>query len=117
MANNFQSQNSVELTKGASEGMPASRPLPNSSHGAKSTLEPSKALNPYLSAAQKKQTKKNAVKKPVVNSASAVVPSGSQNQIVANILKKDHHDSNMVVSVRVRPLSSKEIHERNVNII
>lgn len=34
-----------------------------------------------------------------------------------NILKKDHHDSNMVVSVRVRPLSKKEQDIKDFNII
>ena len=32
-------------------------------------------------------------------------------------LKKDHHDTNMVVAVRLRPLSSKEIYEKQFDII
>ena len=33
------------------------------------------------------------------------------------MLHKDHHDSNMVVSVRVRPLSRKEIDSKDFDIL
>jgi len=33
------------------------------------------------------------------------------------VLKRDHHDHNMVVAVRVRPLSSKEIQRGDFDII
>ena len=37
--------------------------------------------------------------------------------MVKNVLQKDHHDSNMVVSVRVRPLSRKEIDSKDFDIL
>ncbi len=37
--------------------------------------------------------------------------------MVKNVLQKDHHDSNMVVSVRVRPLSRKEIDNKDFDIL
>lgn len=53
----------------------------------------------------KKQGKKNPLKK----STSAYVPQVVGNQQAKEFLKKDHHDSNMVVAVRVRPLTSREL--------
>lgn len=39
------------------------------------------------------------------------------NKDAKQFLKKDHHDSNMVVAVRVRPLSQREIAIRDIDII
>lgn len=46
---------------------------------------------------------------------------GSQQNVATNeakrFLRKDHHDSNMVVAVRIRPMSSKEIQNRDFEVV
>jgi kinesin family protein 18/19 len=70
--------------------------------------------NTFAQAAQNQQAKEKEQKeKPAAKSKGnkqkpPVVGSSKNN----DILKKDHHDSNMVVAVRLRPMSSKELQDR-----
>lgn len=41
----------------------------------------------------------------------------NKKNLIKKVLNKDHHDSNMVVAVRVRPLSRKEIDSKDFDIL
>ena len=68
-------------------------------------------LAPYQSAQQKKEKQKKGKKLSQVNSITGVQAASKQ------FLKKDHHDTNMVVAVRIRPLHSREIQNKDFDII
>ena len=84
--------------------MSVSEKPPSSSHG-------SKEVNPYTSAPMgKKAAKKQGAKSTKHGSNANVIDA-------KKFLKKDHHDSNMVVAVRIRPLSNKEILAKDFEVV
>ena len=69
------------------------------------------SANPYTSAQpQKKSTNKNKAPLKKLQSHQGIGEA-------KKFLKKDHHDSNMVVAVRVRPMSTKEVQAKDFEII
>ena len=81
--------------------------VPQSAHGPKDNSTPASA-NPYASAPNKKNAKsKGQLKKASANHVGEA----------RKFLKKEHGDSNMVVAVRIRPLSNKEITNRDIEVV
>jgi len=69
-------------------------------------------VSPYTSAP--------VVKKVSSKNKGALIKKGSGNSNVVGakqFLRKDHHDSNMVVAVRIRPLSQKEIVAKDFAVV
>lgn len=81
--------------------------MPQTSHGATPSNN-AISTTPYTSAQPGKKSTKNKAQLKKVQSGVGEAK---------KFLKKDHHDSNMVVAVRVRPLSNKEIAAKDFEII
>ena len=85
--------------------IPSLEKPPSTSHGAKD-------VSPYTSGPNVKKTvgKKQGGKSTKHGSNLNVIDA-------KKFLKKDHHDSNMVVAVRIRPLSNREIAAKDFEVV